>query len=98
MRPDRDWQLIGTFWPLVGFALLAIAGVLARGATRWWILLLGPLAVLAPCFVYAREIAYDGNMLFAVIFLLSALGLMFYYPVLLVVWIVLRLKARDARV
>jgi hypothetical protein len=48
--------------------------------------------------VYAREIAYDGNMLFAVIFLLSALGLMFYYPVLLVVWIVLRLKARDARV
>lgn len=98
MRPDRDWQLIGTLWPVVGLTLVAVLGVAARGARRWWILLVGPLAVLVPCYVYAREIAYDGNMLFVVIFLVSAVGLMIYYPVLLVVWITLRLKkARSAR-
>ncbi len=98
MRPNPYWQLIGTFWPIIGLALVAIASVATRGSTRWWILLVGPLAVLAPCYVYAGEIGYDGNMLFVLIFMLSILALMIYYPVLLVVWIVLRLRqARSAR-
>ena len=92
MRPDPVWQLIGTVWPLVGLALIAVAGSVTRGATRWWIIVAGPLIVAAPCFLYAKEIAYDGNMLFVLIFVLFAIGLMVYYPVLAVVWIVRRVR------
>lgn len=95
MFPDPDWQLIGTFWPLAGLGLVAIAAILASGRLCWWILVLGPVAVMAPCFFYAEAIAYNGNLLFTVIFLCSLIGLMLYYLLLIAVAVVLLVRKRS---
>ena len=52
---------------------------------------------IAPCWVYLKEIADNGNLLFMVIFLFSLIGLAIYYPVLMVVGIVVRFRSAKKK-
>lgn len=91
-QTGRILQLIGTFLPVYGIVLTAIFGVILK---RWWraaALLLTPLLTywLGSC--WGGAIAFDGNMLFVALFGVFMLGLCIYYPVLLVVGIILWFK------
>ncbi len=85
--------VIGTFLPIIGVILTVVLALkLPPGRKRWMVLFGVPLITLLLCCVFGRQIAYDGNLLFAVIFGGFALMLFFYYPVLIVAAIVGAMK------
>lgn len=85
MSDGRLLQLIGTFLPVIGvFATIIVAGV-TTGWKRWCALILVPAITLVIVLYGGGEIARDGNMLFALLFVLFVLALLVYYPILFVV-------------
>ena len=88
----RNLQLIGTFLPIYGIVLTAIFGVVLK---RWWriaALLLVPLLTYGLGSYWGEAIAFDGNMLYVALFGVFMVVMCLYYPVLLIVGIVLWFK------
>lgn len=87
--------LIGTFWPLAGPGLAVFIASLLVGWERWLLLFTGPVLLLLPCYLYFEEIADNGNLLFValmgVVFMLAFV----YYPVLVIIGMVLMIKQRQ---
>jgi len=90
------WILLGTFWPVLGMALVAFLAIFIRKA-RWWILFLGPIVVMVPCFVFGNVIGQNGNLLFIALFLSLLAGLCIYYPVLAVTGLIVFYRRSRAR-
>lgn len=96
MSDGRLLQLIGTFLPVIGvFATIIVAGVTA-GWKRWSALTLIPAITLAIMVFGGGDIARDGNMLFALLFILFVLAVLVYYPILFVVGLRKLMSARAA--
>ena len=87
--------LVGTVWPVAGFCLAVFIGLLLTGWKRWVMLFAGPVVFLLPCYLYASEIAYNGNMLFVVLFGFVFVFGYLYYPFLVIAGIVSFLKGRN---
>ena len=87
--------LIGTLWPVLGFCLALLIASVLSGWKRWLMLFAGPVIFLSPCYLFAEQIAYNGNMLFVALFAIVYLTAIVYYPVLLITGIVLLIKQRD---
>lgn len=86
--------LIGTIWPVVGVCLAVLIGLILTGWKRWVMLFVGPILFLLPCYIYAEEISYNGNMLFVALFgLVFAFGFL-YYLVLVIVGIIAIVRNR----
>ena len=88
--------LAGTFLPVAGPALAIVIGLNLNGWPRWAMLFLGPVVSVLPCYYYGAEIGYNGNMLFAALFAISAIFLVLYYPALVLYLLIRRLKLRKA--
>lgn len=91
-QTSRILQLIGTFLPIYGIVLTAIFGVVLKRWSRAAALLLIPLLTYWLCSHWGEAIAFDGNMLYVALFGVFMLGMCIYYPVLLIVGIVLWFK------
>lgn len=87
--------LIGTVWPVLGFCLALLIASVLPGWKRWLMLFLGPVIFLLPCYLFADQIAYNGNMLFVALFGIACVAAIVYYPVIMVTGIVLLLKHRH---
>ncbi len=88
-------QLIGTFLPIASIILTAILGYKFEGERRWLALFATPIIVMAPCYIYALEIANNGNLLFGIMFGFAVIVWIAYYPILIITGIVLKIKARH---
>ena len=87
--------LIGTFWPVLSVCLAIFIAFLLMGWQRWLMLFVGPVLFFMPCYIYAEEIGYNGNMLFVALFgLVFALAFL-YYPILTIAGIVTIIKNRK---
>jgi len=86
--------LVGVFFPVIGLAATFLgAWICGPGPLRWLILVAGPALVFL---VYAglfEWIGAVGHMLAVVIFLGLVCFLVLYYPVLLVVAVLIRMRA-----
>jgi len=71
------------------FPLVLVAAVIISKRYRWWVLYIAPIVAMLPCVLFGGDIAYNGNLLFAVIFGFAVIGWVVYYMVL-VVWCVVR--------
>lgn len=87
--------LIGTIWPVLGFSLALLIASVLSGWKRWVMLLLGPVIILSPCYLFADLIAYNGNMLFVALFAIAFVVAIVYYPVIIITGIVLLLKQKK---
>lgn len=85
MADGRLLQLIGTFLPVLGVIATVILAGATKGWRRWASLFVVPALTFVGAMVFGSEIARDGNLLFAVLFLLFLLALLVYYPILLFV-------------
>jgi len=88
--------LIGTFWPVIGLALVALLALATHGRLRVWILFLGPLLAMVPCWLFGAQIAYNGNLLFAALFGFAVIALVIYYPVLAIAVLIIYVRKRKA--
>ena len=87
--------VLGTFWPVVGLALALIIALLLRARWRWTALFLLPPLLQVPTFLFAEQIAYNGNMLFVVMLGFMVVCLLGYYSVLVIVAIVMLIRTRQ---
>lgn len=85
MVDGRFLQFLGTFLPVLGALGTVIGAVVTTGWKRWTALIVTPAVTLVITTTFASEIARDGNLLFAVLYLLFLLSLLVYYPVLLII-------------
>ncbi|MEQ8427400.1 MAG: hypothetical protein RLT87_12995 [Gammaproteobacteria bacterium] len=85
--------VLGTFWPVIGLALALIIALLLRSRWRWVGLFVLPLLLQFPTFMFAEQIAYNGNMLFVVMLGFMVVFLLVYYIVLVIVAIVMLIRA-----
>jgi hypothetical protein len=88
--------LVGTIWPVVGFFLAILVGLLFSGWLRWVMLLIGPIVFLLPCIIFAKQIAYNGNMLFVALFGVAFIFACVYYPIVGIVGIVVLIKQKHS--
>lgn len=88
-------MLIGTFWPLLSFVVALGIALSCKGRWKWILLFVLPPLLMWPCYVFAPQLAYDGNLLFALLFMLSHFGWLLYYAILLPVAIVAAFRARQ---
>ena len=88
--------LIGTIWPIVGFSLAILLGILFSGWLRWVTLMIGPIVLLLPCIIYAEQIAYNGNMLFVALLGVAFVFACVYYPILGIVGVVVLIKLKQS--
>ena len=84
--------LIGTIWPVVGVGAAILLAFLFTGWKRWLMLFVGPVLFLLPCYIYAEQIAYNGNMLFIALMVLMWALAFIYYPVLGITGMVLIIR------
>ena len=84
--------LLGTIWPVVGFSLAILLGILFSGWLRWVMLLIGPIIFLLPCIIFAKQIAYNGNMLFVALLGVAFIFACVYYPIVGISGVVVILK------
>ena len=94
-QPERILQLLGTFLPVYGIILTIIAAVLLTKGKRVVALILIPLLTLWLCSLLGSRIAYDGNLLYVSLVMLFSVALAVYYPTLLIIGIVLRIKRKS---
>ena len=85
MVDGRFLQLLGTFLPVLGVVATVIAAVATRGWKRWTALIVTPALTFVIATIFASEIARDGNLLFAALYLTFLLSLIAFYPVLLII-------------
>ena len=88
----RIWQLVGTFLPIYGICLTFVAAFILKRGWRIAALIVIPLITFALCHFFGEHIAYDGNMLYVLLSLLYFVALCVYYPVLIIVGIVLYIR------
>ena len=88
--------LMGTIWPVAGTGLAIFIAILLKGWKRWLMLFAGPPLLLMPCYFYAEQIAYNGNMLFVALMGIVLLMALVYYPVLVITGIVLMVRDRES--
>lgn len=86
--------LLGTCLPLLSFIITAFLAYKFEGQRRWMALILTPILTMAPCYIFAKELANNGNLLFAVTFGLGMILLIVYYPALIIIRIVLAIRNR----
>lgn len=86
----------GTFLPIIGAIVTGLLALALRGAARWVALALVPALTAVVCYGIAGPVMYDGNMLAAIVYILYALALMAYYPALIIIALVIRLRRRGA--
>jgi len=87
-------QLILTFLPILIIGVLVVFAVNTRGLLRIAGLVLIPLLGFGLCTFLGSAIAYNGNLLFAVLVALYLVFLCVYYPVLAIWGIVVALRSR----
>jgi hypothetical protein len=90
-QSSRILQLIATFLPIYGVIVTIVAALVLKQRMRVWALVTVPLVTLFLCSVFGAHIARDGNMLYVLLTMLYLVGLLIYYPVLLVlgvIWII----------
>ena len=87
--------LVGTIWPVVGFCLALLIASVLPGWKRWLMLFVGPVVFLLPCYLFADQIAYNGNMLFVALFAIAYVVAIVYYPVIMITGIVLLMRQRH---
>lgn len=87
--------LLGTVWPVLGFCLALFIASVLDGWKRWLMLFAGPVIILSPCYLFAEQIAYNGNMLFVALFGIVYVAVIVYYPVITITGIVLLIKQRN---
>lgn len=87
--------VLGTSWPVIGLALALIIALLLRARWRWVALFVLPLLLQFPTFMFAEQIANNGNMLFVVMPGFMVVFLLVYYIVLVSVAIVMLIRARQ---
>ena len=75
--------VIGTFLPFIGVFVTLYLGLILSGQKQWLALFLTPLAILLLCLVFGRQIGSNGNMAFAGLLVLYMIGLVIYYPILI---------------
>jgi hypothetical protein len=94
---SRVLLLLGTFLPVLGMALtFLLAAMMRPGTGRALVLLAGPAATLAVCFLFARPIGANGNMLFIALLMILWVSLCAYYPILIAVWAIRAFRRRRA--
>ncbi len=85
------WLIVlGTFLPLIGVAITAVLGRALRRTQRWTALWLVPALTALLCWLSISPVFENGNLLAAAIYLTYFVALFLYYPVLLVVYVILR--------
>ena len=94
-QAERILQLIGTFLPVYGVVLTAFLGIVLRGWWRVAALLLVPLLTYGLGDYFGSMLGFDGNMLFVTIHLSFCVGLVIYYPILLIALIFVWLRRRK---
>jgi hypothetical protein len=87
--------LLGTFVPVIGIGITLVLGFALTGKKRWMAFWIVPILTLGICVLIAKPVAYNGNLLFAALFGLLFVGLFIYYPVLLVISLIVFLKKRK---
>ena len=88
--------LTGTFLPIIGILLTALLAILARpGKQRMLVLFSVPLLTFLLCWVFGEALSYNGNLLFAVIVSSFTLMLCLYYPVLIIIALVMARKQKG---
>lgn len=86
----------GTFLPVIGAVVTAVLALILAGPARWIALVVVPALTGVICWNIAQPVMHNGNLLAAVIYILYLLALMAYYPALLIVALVIRLRRRAA--
>ncbi len=94
-QTTRIWQLTGTFLPIYGIVLTALAAVIFEKHKRVVALIVIPLVTFWLCTLWGERIAYDGNMLYVTLTLLYSLALCLYYPILLIFGAVYLIKNKQ---
>jgi hypothetical protein len=90
--------LIGTIWPVIGVVVAILVAFILTGWRRWLMLFIGPVLFLLPCYIYAEQIAYNGNMLFVALMALVWALAFIYYPILGITGMVLIIKEHEHKV
>lgn len=88
-------QLILTFLPVHGVIVTFILSTLFSGLKRWLVLLLVPCATFLLFLALREFIIGNGNTFAAITYGFYVVGLIFYYPVLIIFAVVLWLKDRK---
>jgi len=94
MRLSPVLVIAGTFLPVIGAVVTAVLALILSGPARWVALVVVPALTGVVCWNIAQPVMYNGNLLAAVIYILYLLALMAYYPGLLIVALVIRLRRR----
>jgi hypothetical protein len=84
----------GTFLPIVGSLLTLVLGLTLTGRSRWAVLVAIPAVTGLVCWLVASAVFENGNLLAAVLYLAYAVAFFVYYPVLVIVAVLMRLRRR----
>ena len=90
--------LFGTVLPILGSVATVVLALTVPGLGRWVVLFVLPAVVLVVAWWLAPVVMKNGNLAAAAIFAIYYVGLCVYYPVLLVVGVVVALRSRPGAV
>lgn len=88
--------LLGTLLPVIGTIATIILGAVLKNTARWISLYIIPISTLAVCLLYSKELANNGNMLYAALILIYIIVVPIYYAVLIVVSSILLIKKKKS--
>lgn len=91
------FEIVGLFFPVIGLIITFVLAIFFSGLKRWVILFLAPLAIIEITFLIIKYGGYKaGAMIPAILTGFLMIGLVVYYPILIIWAIVAWRKSKKS--